>query len=191
VNPQNNTARNSHRTPEIIKKFQEAFTHLKSLVQGEYYRLVSLRHEQEADRAMVPLSVVASQDAAEATPGSDSAALVGADAQTNTLEQQQILPEVVCTPASRPERPPAGDARSQGANLSPSLPAQTPSSASAAFKPKKGLQQPGVGFALWGSPLQELPLKPFFFASVDLIEHLLNWREELMSLAPAASLAAK
>lgn len=39
VNPQNNTARNSHRTPDILKKFQEAFTHLKSLIQGEYLRL--------------------------------------------------------------------------------------------------------------------------------------------------------
>lgn len=39
VNPQNNTARNSHRTPDILKKFREAFTHLKSCIQGEYLRL--------------------------------------------------------------------------------------------------------------------------------------------------------
>lgn len=32
VNVNNNTARNSHRTPEILKRFKEAFTHLKSLV---------------------------------------------------------------------------------------------------------------------------------------------------------------
>jgi len=46
VNPQNNTARNSHRTPDILKKFREAFTHLKSLVQGEYFRLQKLRQMQ-------------------------------------------------------------------------------------------------------------------------------------------------
>ena len=46
VNPQNNTARNSHRTPDILKKFREAFTHLKSLIQGEYSRLQKLKQEQ-------------------------------------------------------------------------------------------------------------------------------------------------
>ena len=45
VNPQNNTARNSHRTPEILQKFHQAFTHLKSLVQGEYMRLVKIRND--------------------------------------------------------------------------------------------------------------------------------------------------
>jgi len=42
---------------------------------------------------------------------------------------------------------------------------------------------------VWGTeapqPLKELPVKPFFFASVDLIEHLLAWSEEEKSLAPA------
>jgi len=47
VNPQNNTARNSHRTPDILKKFREAFTHLKSLIQGEYTRLNKLRALQQ------------------------------------------------------------------------------------------------------------------------------------------------
>ena len=47
VNPQNNTARNSHRTPDILKKFREAFTHLKSLIQGEYTRLQKLKQEQQ------------------------------------------------------------------------------------------------------------------------------------------------
>jgi hypothetical protein len=42
VNPQTNTARNSHRTPDILKKFHEAFSHLKSLIQGEYLRLQQL-----------------------------------------------------------------------------------------------------------------------------------------------------
>lgn len=46
VNPQNNTARNSHRTPDILKKFREAFTHLKSCIQGEYLRLQKLKQEQ-------------------------------------------------------------------------------------------------------------------------------------------------
>lgn len=46
VNTQNNTSRNSHRTPEILKKFHEAFTHLKSLVHGEYLRLLKLKSEQ-------------------------------------------------------------------------------------------------------------------------------------------------
>lgn len=35
VNPQNNTARNSYRTPEILKKFGETFAQLKGLVQKE------------------------------------------------------------------------------------------------------------------------------------------------------------
>ena len=48
VNPQNNTARNSHRTPDILKKFQEAFTHLKSLIQGEYLRLQKLKKDQNS-----------------------------------------------------------------------------------------------------------------------------------------------
>ena len=51
VNPSNNSARNSHRTPEILKKFQEAFTHLKSLVWGEYQRLQKLKDEQAASLA--------------------------------------------------------------------------------------------------------------------------------------------
>jgi len=58
VNPSNNTARNSHRTPEILKKFHEAFTHLKSIIAGEYSRLNKLRQRQgEALRkknAMLP-----------------------------------------------------------------------------------------------------------------------------------------
>ena len=35
--------------------------------------------------------------------------------------------------------------------------------------------------------LQELPVKPFFFAKVDLIEHFLEWREESRSLLNTAS----
>jgi len=36
VNPQNNTARNSHRTPEILDHFRDAFSRLKSLVNKQY-----------------------------------------------------------------------------------------------------------------------------------------------------------
>ena len=34
--------------------------------------------------------------------------------------------------------------------------------------------------------LDELPLKPFFFAQLDLIEHLLAWREEEQALDSSA-----
>ena len=64
VNPQNNTARNSHRTPEILTKFQEAFVHLKSLIMGEYLRLTRLRatQEQQAQRKASPEVVALVKD---------------------------------------------------------------------------------------------------------------------------------
>lgn len=55
VNSSNNTARNSYRTPDILKKFQEAHTHLKSLIQGEYLRLVRLRNEQQEQSVLTAL----------------------------------------------------------------------------------------------------------------------------------------
>jgi len=36
VNPQNNTARNSYRTPEILDHFRDAFSRLKDLVNKQY-----------------------------------------------------------------------------------------------------------------------------------------------------------
>lgn len=48
VNPGNNTARNSHRTPDILQKFNEAFSHLKGLIHGEFHRLTALRSEAQA-----------------------------------------------------------------------------------------------------------------------------------------------
>jgi DNA polymerase sigma len=36
VNPQNNTARNSYRTPEILDQFRDAFSRLKGLVNQQY-----------------------------------------------------------------------------------------------------------------------------------------------------------
>ena len=64
VNPQNNTARNSHRTPDILKKFREAFMHLKNLVQGEYLRLQKLR--QLSINASLATLVEESKDTGEA-----------------------------------------------------------------------------------------------------------------------------
>lgn len=52
VNPQTNTARNSHRTPEILNKFHQAFSHLKSLVQVEYLRLQQLSKVQQQQLAV-------------------------------------------------------------------------------------------------------------------------------------------
>jgi hypothetical protein len=53
VNPQNNTARNSHRTPEILSRFGTAFSQLKGLVQAEY-----VKHQQalHAHLARTPLA---------------------------------------------------------------------------------------------------------------------------------------
>jgi hypothetical protein len=36
VNPQNNTARNSYRTPDILDHFRDAFSRLKDLVNKQY-----------------------------------------------------------------------------------------------------------------------------------------------------------
>jgi hypothetical protein len=36
VNPSNNTARSSTRTPEILEKFSQAFTQLKGLVKKAF-----------------------------------------------------------------------------------------------------------------------------------------------------------
>lgn len=35
-------------------------------------------------------------------------------------------------------------------------------------------------------PIVELPVKQFFFARLDLIEHLLAWREEELALDSSA-----
>ena len=37
VNISNNTARNSFRTPEVLKKFREAFRRLKVLIHNRFY----------------------------------------------------------------------------------------------------------------------------------------------------------
>jgi hypothetical protein len=37
VNPSNNTARNSFRTPEVLKSFREAFKRLKKLIHQHYH----------------------------------------------------------------------------------------------------------------------------------------------------------
>ena len=44
VNPQNNTARNSYRTPEILEHFRTSFTRLKAVVNGQY---VSYQQKQQ------------------------------------------------------------------------------------------------------------------------------------------------
>lgn len=39
VNPSNNTARNSFRTPDVLKSFRDAFKRLKSLIYGRFQSL--------------------------------------------------------------------------------------------------------------------------------------------------------
>jgi len=53
----------------------------------------------------------------------------------------------------------------------------------AAFTPQKGFVASAFLVGDGGAPsqqlvLEELPVKPFFFAAVDLIEHFLSMREE-------------
>lgn len=65
VNPQNNTARNSHRTTDILKKFHEAFSHLKSLVHAEYLRLQQVAKLQQVG---VPFSEPPREEARSRSP---------------------------------------------------------------------------------------------------------------------------
>ena len=76
VNPQNNTARNSHRTPDILKKFREAFSHLKSLIQGEYLRLKKLRTLQQQ-------VVVLDMEEAATSPEASKLSAINEQQQTN------------------------------------------------------------------------------------------------------------
>lgn len=48
VNVNNNTARSSIKTSEILSKFRVAFTHLKDLVQQEFSRQQQLIQENMA-----------------------------------------------------------------------------------------------------------------------------------------------
>jgi len=57
---------------------------------------------------------------------------------------------------------------------------------SAPFTPQKSGIQPGAGGDYHVQPIVELPVKQFFFARLDLIEHLLAWREEELALDSSA-----
>ena len=45
VNPQNNTARNSYRTPEILDLFRTSFSRLKAVINSQY---VSYQQKQQS-----------------------------------------------------------------------------------------------------------------------------------------------
>lgn len=49
VNPSNNTARNSFRTPDVLKSFRDAFRRLKSLIYDRYQATLASADGKEAD----------------------------------------------------------------------------------------------------------------------------------------------
>lgn len=52
VNPSNNTARNSFRTPDVLKSFRDAFKRLKSLIYGHYQNTLSSADGKGAKEAL-------------------------------------------------------------------------------------------------------------------------------------------
>ena len=75
--------------------------------------------------------------------------------------------------------------RSQQISAAPFTPSKTPAG---------GLVQASGVMPLWGAEvhsLKELPIRPFFFAEHDLIEHLLAWCEEDRALSPEVTASLK
>lgn len=120
VNTQNNTSRNSHRTPEILKKFHEAFTHLKSLVHGEYLRLLKLKSEQlqgPEPEVKFPRSDASESKVQVEAPGQEplqketelkaesSSGEEVVSEPTQKEQKQELLPEASCTTSKAPSGP--------------------------------------------------------------------------------------
>ena len=75
--------------------------------------------------------------------------------------------------------------RSQQISAAPFTPSKTPAG---------GLAQASGVMPLWGTQvetLKELPIRPFFFAEHQLIEHLLAWCEEDRALSPEVTASLK
>jgi len=104
-------------------------------------------------------------------------------AQTNAQELQQKLQNDNVKAASTHQPGAEAQTCSQPSNSSPFTSMKAASSSSPSFTPKKDFQVDPM-FLLRNRiagrpPLAELLVQPFFFVSVDLIEHLFGWREEL------------
>lgn len=161
---------------------------MKSLVQGEYLRLQHLKSVQQKSLAAASPrknpSPVATPPKEEESAGKKKPAKQGEKSGLRSTSLSQEAHNSSGARASPAGKIPstAGKAKASG-KASPQL-------TSASFTPRQGLL--GSFGVVGGAPtqplLEELPVKPFFFASVDLIGHFLAHRDEkLASLVSASS----
>ena len=195
VNVSNNTARNSHRTPDILKRFKEAFTHLKSLVQGEYLRLRDLRTNMEEEKVEQVGSEPRQESSSEAGAEGGLPAKLGKESVTSSAGESAAdhvgdasrPAKVSAAQEAQQERQqdllPAGARAASGRSAADSTPSVLNAEVSSGSPRVRS--SPSPASAEDGEKADASPPAKLFFTSMDLIEHFLDWKIEQKTLASA------